>query len=52
MWLGSGIAMAVVAVCCAIGGSHSSDPSLETSICWRCGQKKEKKKKNIINLYK
>ena len=50
MWLGSGVAMAVVQA-----GSCSSDstPSLEVSICRRCGpektrDKKKKKKKRII----
>ena len=42
--LGSGIAVAV-----AVAGSLSSDltPSLRTSLCHRCGYKKEKKKKKI-----
>ena len=42
MWLGSGVAVAVV-----WAGSYSSDstPSLGTSICRGCSPKKTKKKK-------
>ena len=42
IWLGSCVAVAVVSV-----GSCSSDsiPSLGTSICGKCGPKKQKKKK-------
>jgi len=45
MQLRSGIAVAVVR-----DGRYSSDwtPSLETSICCRCGQKKKKKKKKAL----
>ena len=41
MWLGSGVAVAVVKA-----GSYSSDstPSLGTSICCECGPKKTKNK--------
>jgi len=44
MWLRSGVAVAVTEA-----GSCSSDltPSLGTSICCRCGSKKEKKKKKV-----
>ena len=41
MWLGSGIAVAVV---CAGGYSSSSTLNLGTSICCRCSPKKTKKK--------
>ena len=45
-WLGSGVAVAV-AVAVALASGHSSDmtPSLGTSICHRCGPKKDKKRK-------
>ena len=44
-WLGSGVAMAV-----AVAGSCSSDltPSLGTSICPRCGPKKQTNKKVLL----
>ena len=42
MWLGSGVAVAVVQA-----GSYSSDetPSLGTSICCQCGPKKQQTNK-------
>ena len=47
MWLGSGIAVAVVLV-----GSYSSDstPSLGTSLCHRCDPKKTEKKKKDMEV--
>ena len=49
MWLGSGIAMAMVK-----SSSYSSDwtPSLGTSICYRGGPKKTKNLKKIIQKCK
>ena len=56
MQLGSGITVAVamvVAVAMAVAGSCSSDltPSLGTSICFKCGPKKQKKKKVLLGTF-
>ena len=51
MWLGSGVA---VAVAVAVAGSCSFNltPSLETSICLRCGPKKQTNQKiEMIQIY-
>ena len=44
MWLGSCVAVAVAKASCC---SSDLTPSLETSICCRCGPKKPKKKKRL-----
>ena len=48
MWLGSGVAVAVV-----WAGSCNSDlsPSLGTSICHRCSPKKMQKRKKVSNIF-
>ena len=45
-WLRPRVAVIVVYATCA--GSSDSTPSLGTSICYRCGPKKKKRKKRKI----